>query len=531
MMGTEAKSEFGSYAALFRRRRKWVLTIIPAVLLLSIYVAYSWPAKYRSTATVMLVQGSIPQEFIKATVNASADAEIETIQGRALTLDALRGLVRQFDPYPDEPTWNTDRKAQEVISDTGMERVDPVTFEVLQKSPAFSLHYDNPDPHRAAVVAKLLSDLFLTYHQRERVEAAKAAETLIHNQSTGLEKELQQVDREYAQLRAAHGGTLPDNPERSEDRQYRAELDLENLEQGLRTAQEKESLLAIQLASTSPHLLSSQALANAQGARNPALPEGLTDLATVKALLADAEVRYTPDHPDVKRLKRALAVLEARKQQAGAKAVEADNPEYRRISSELAAARADIAARQNEIARARARLQRYNANLNPSVGLAQQISELERRRTTLQAQFQDVQGKLKSAQQGQVVEADPHAEHFTLLRAPTAATTPYSPNRLGVILLGLVLGCGIAALVVWVVESADDTVRGVRDVAALGSIPLLGSISEIRLPSEVRRGRLIWGSVSALYVLAAIFVTVAVIQAQVHQDLVQKSSTMNRASQ
>jgi uncharacterized protein involved in exopolysaccharide biosynthesis len=324
---------------------------------------------------------------------------------------------------------------------------------------------------------------------------------------------------------------LPDETGRSEDQQYRAELDLESLEQGLRSAQERESLLAIQLASTSPNLLSAQALANAQGARNLALPEGLTDLATVKTLLADAEVRYTPDHPDVKRLKRALAVLEARKEQRGARAVEADNPDYRRISSELAAARADVAARQSDITRARARLQRYSANLNPSVGLAEQVAELERRRATLRAQFQDVQGKLTNAQQGQIVEADPHAEHFTLLRAPTAAKTPYSPNRLGVILLGLVLGCGIAVLVVWVIESADDTVRGVRDVAALGSIPLLGSISEIRLPSEVRRGRLIWGSVSALYVLAAIFVTVAVIQAQVHQDLVQKSSTMNRASQ
>jgi protein tyrosine kinase modulator len=528
MTQTQVKSEFGSYASLLRRRRAWVLTIVPGALLLSIYIAYAWPAKYRSTATVMLVQASIPQEFIRATVNASADQEIDTIQGRVMTLAALRDLVRETDPYPDEATWDTDKKAQQVILDTEMERVDPVTFEILQKSSAFALHYDNPDPYRAAVIAKKLSDLFLTYHQRERVEAAKAAEALIQNRATSLAQELQQLDQQFAQLRSQHGGVLPDEKAGGEDQQYRAQRDLDSLQTELRTAQERESLLAIQLSSTSPHLLSTAALANAEGARNPALPHdaALTDLATVKALLADAEVRYTPDHPDVKRLKRALAVLEAQQSQGGGATVKADNPEYQRIASELASTRADIAARQSDIARTRAQLQQFT---NPSANLVQQVADLERRRASLQTEFQDVQGRLKNAQLGQFVEADPHAEHFTLLRAPVVAATPYSPNRIGVILLGLVLGCGIAAALVWGVESADDTVRGARDVA-LASMPLLGSISEIRIPSEVRRHRLIWGSVSALYVLAGIMVTATVIQAQTHEHIVQTSSSKQRVS-
>lgn len=530
MKETQTRSEFGSYAALLRRRRTWLLTIVPAALLLSVYVAFAWPAKYRSTATVMLVQASIPQELIKTTVNASVDEEIETIQGRVMTLDTLKELVREIDPYPDEPTWDINKKAQEVILDTEMERVDPVTFEILQKSTAFSLHYGNPDPHRAAVIAKRLSDLFLTYHQRQRVESAKAAEALIRSRATALSKELQQVDQQYAQLRRENGGILPDEKGVGEEQQYRAQRDLDNLQQALRMAQERESLLSIQLASTSPRLLSSAALANAQGARNPSSPqEGLTDLATVRALLADAEVRYTPDHPDVRRLKRALAVLEAQKAQTGP-AAKADNPDYQRISSELAATRAEIAARQGDIARTRAQLQRYTANINPSASLSQQVADLERRRASLQAEYQEVQAKLKNAQLGQVVETDPHAEHFTLLRAPVVASTPYSPNRIGVILLGLVLGCGMAAAVVWGVESADDTVRGARDLVTLASIPLLGSISVIRVPSEVRRHRLLWGSVSVLYVLAGVVVALTVIQAERRQHLVQSSTSMDRAS-
>ncbi len=531
MIENHTTGEFGSYASLFRRRRVWILTIIPAVLLLAVFVAYAWPPKYRSTATVMLVQGSIPEQFIAATVNSSADEEIETIQGRVMTPDALKGLIGEYDPYPDEPTWSLDKKAQQIILNTEMERVDPVTFEVLQKSPAFSLHYENPDPHRAAIVTQRLSDLFLTYHQRERVEAAKAAAKLIEDRANSLTQDLHQVDEEYANLRSEHGGVLPSSSadSRGDDSRDRAERDLNDLEKQLRAAQEEESLVTIQLSATSPNLLATQGLsAGTPGQGNAALAAtqgGLTDLATVKALLADAELRYTPDHPDVKRLKRALAALEAQGKQNGSTPAEADNPEYRRLVSQLAAAKTEVAALQSATARAREQLQQYTTNSNPSANLARQVADLDRRRTSLQAQFQEVQEKLKNAQMGQVIEADTHAEHFSLLRAPVVATTPYSPNRLGVILLGLVLGCGLAAAAVSAAESADATVRGVRDIVGFGAIPVLGTVSEILVPADLRRQRLIWGSVSILYLLATIFVVFTVIQAETRDQLVQTSSS------
>jgi uncharacterized protein involved in exopolysaccharide biosynthesis len=478
----------------------------------------------------MLVPASIPEQFIQATVTASADEEIETIQSRVLTLDAMKGMVGEIDPYPNQPTWTADQKAQQVILDTELERIDPVTFQTLEKSSAVSVHYNNPDPHRAAIIAQRLSDLFLSYHQRERIEAAKAAAKFIEDRATQLGQELQQVDEEYANLRNAHGGTLPDaTDDRGEEARYRAGRDLDELEKQLRAAQEQESLLTIQLSSTSPNLLATQGLTAGQGQSNPSLtanPGGMTDLATVKALLADAELRYTPDHPDVKRLKRALAALEAeQKQNPSGAASDADNPEYRRIVSQLAAAKSEVTALQTATARAREQLLTYTQNSNPSANLTRQVAELQRRRTSLQTQFQEMQEKLKGAQLGQVVEADTHAEHFSLLRAPTVARTPFSPNRLGVIMLGLVLGGALAAAAVAAAESADATVRGTRDVVGYQGIPVLGSVSEILIPSDLRGRRMIWGSVSALYVLAAIFVTFTVIQADTRDHLIQTSSS------
>ena len=502
------ESGFGSYRALLRRRSAWIITIVPAALLLAVYIAYSLPAQYRSTATIIYERAAISGDLIRNTVNSADDQQIEIIQGRALTVGSLKDVVAEIDPYPNEAGMSDEAKAQRIIQDTSLERVDPVTFLPLEKSPAFSLHYQNPDPRIASEVATRLASLFLTYHQRVRVEAASAGARVLEGRARSLEKELQDLDVQFARLRSQHGGMLPNDPGRAEEARYRATQDLDNLERDLRSAREKESLLQVQLSATSPNLLAANG--------------NLTDLATVRAQLADAEQRYTPDHPDVKRLRRALETLLA--QGAGnAGATTANNPEYLRLSRQLSAAQSEVSALQVSVARARARVSQYDAELTPSTELARQVADLDRRRSSLQSEYQDVQGKLKAAQLGQQVETTESAfnERFSMIRAPYETSRPYKPNGIGILMLGLVLGGALAAIAVAIAESTDATVRGTRDLANFHEIPLLGSVHELLLPEEIRRRRLVWGSVSAIYLLAAVFVGLTVVRSGHQQTSAQ----------
>jgi succinoglycan biosynthesis transport protein ExoP len=512
-MANESAPGFGEYAALIRRRGIWVATIVPAVILLSIYLAYALPAQYQSTATILLEPSSIPQELIKTTVASYADQQIEVISGRVMTPETLTELVRQFDPYPDTKL-SVEQKAQRVLADTSLERVDPVTFEPLEKSAAFSLHYQNPSPARAALVAQRLADLFLTYHQRERTRAAREAAQLIAGQADELTRELRALDEEYAQLRERHGDALPDARDRNEVGRAQAERDLEDLQRQLRAEQGQETLLSAQLSGLSPNLMANKG--------------DMTDLATVKAQLADAEQRYTPDHPDVKRLRRALASLVAQQNArgAGAPVIKPDNPEYIRVANQYDAAHKEVLALQASAERARTKVDEFTTLLRSSPEIERQYNDLQRRRESLQSQFQEIQEKVKSAEMGQVFEAQKQGEHFTLLRAPFVASGPYYPNRLGMILLGLVLGGALAAIAVTIAESSDATVRGAKDLAdAAGDVLLLGGIPEILRPEDHRRKRLIWGTVCAAYLVAAVVVGVTIVQAELRAQGVQTSSS------
>jgi hypothetical protein len=213
---------------------------------------------------------------------------------------------------------------------------------------------------------------------------------------------------------------------------------------------------------------------------------------------------------------------------AGARGA-ANNPEYLRIRSQLSAAQSEVAALQGSVARARARMGRYDAELSPSAELARQVSELDRRRSSLQGEYQDVQGKLKSAQLGRQVEStEPSVnERFSMIRAPSIAARPYSPNRIGIFMLGLVLGCALAAIAVAIAESTDATVRGTRDLAPFHGVPLLGSVQELMLPNEIRQRRLKWGSVAAVYLLVALIVGLTIIASNKRQSAASPSPVVD----
>lgn len=498
MTGGDTPAGVGDYIALIRRRWLLVATIVPASIFLALALAFGLPVEYRSSATLILEPSAIQEKLIATTVTSYADQQIELVQGRVMDISTLEKLVKTFDPYPTKKEWGSNEKAEAIVSNTEVERVDAVTLEPLEKSNAFSLHYQNPDPKLAAEGARQLADLFLTYHQKVRADAAGQATAFLAQQAEGVSAELQKVDQEVAQLKDKYGNALPDSQDRSEVARDRIERDVEGLERDLRNSQEKESLLTIQLNSLSPRMISSKG--------------DMTDLATVRAKLAEARQKYTADHPDVKMYERALEGLAAQ----GAKdssAARADNPEYLRVAGQLEAARREVVALRATLERSRAQLFEYSRSIRAAPGVERLYADLERRREVLRAQFQEIQTKLGEARLGQLFESEQRGERFAMVRPPLIASRPHSPNRPGLILLGVILGMAVCAITIAIAESSDPTVRGVKDMQVIEQWSLLGAVPEIMIDADRRRRIRLVSTLTAGYALGVAIVFGVITQA------------------
>jgi succinoglycan biosynthesis transport protein ExoP len=481
----------GYYFAVLRRRYIYVATILPAVLFVCVIAAFGIRPQYEATITIMLEPSSVPKDIIESTVISYSDQQIQIVQGRVMTVESLQRIVQEIDPYPDRPEWTTEQKAQRILEDTTLEKVDPVTMKPQAESNSFSLHYDNPKPALALAIDERLGQLFFTYNQRIRTEAAGETAGFLQKQSEQLMRQMRDVDAQLAALKSKYGEALPEFLQRNqstiEDTQHR----LDSLDQQVLVAQEKESVLSVQLSQMSPNLITQSG--------------DLTDIATVRAKLTEAEQRYTPDHPEVKRLRRALETLMAQSggSTAGSVTQGSNNPQYQMTATQLKAARDELANLKVQDNATRAKLEQYRGLVAHTPASEREVAEVLRRKEVLQNEYQHVQDRLQSANLAETFESQQGGERFTLLRAPVAPRSPVYPNRIGLILLGLVIGATLTGIAVAVSEGMDKNVRSAQGLPMLADIPVLANIPVIKNTRDRRRGTMKFGLFVAAYSIAA----------------------------
>jgi len=486
------------YRNLLRRRRIYPATIIPATVLGAVCIAFSLPVSYRATGTIMLQTSEIPVEMVSSTAHrpvhddtpAQAQQEVELLRRRVMTPEKLRQLVEELDPYPTDKRASLEAKAQRVAEDTSVERVDPITLKPLDESTAFSIHYDNPQPLLAAAVAQKLVDLYLTYNRRTRTEQANAAYEFLQSQAKELEASMVAQEQKLAHFKAAYGNSLPDRQQHNLLQIDRVQRDLEETQRELLVAEAKESELQLQLNSLSPSMTAS-------------ISDWRTQLAKLRSDLAAAEEKYTPEHPEIKRLKRAIDEMVSKGSASLRTNGQApDNPDYLAVQSQLRAAQRSVATLRAAEARERRDVAAYEAGLSTEPNVEREYTQLQRDYDNARLRYEDIQGKMKNAALARTLEQEERGDRFTLLQGPVAPKKPYSPNRLGIILLGLVLGCGVAFGCVTAVDAADPTVRGTADLQHITGGPAIGAIPVLLSPSDLQGRKLRWSSALALFVVA-----------------------------
>lgn len=495
----EKVQSLGDYVLALRRRWRILVAIIPSVILISVYLAYAIQPLYQSFATILLEPSSIPKDLVETTVASYADQQIELVQRAVMTNRRMQQVVMDLDPYPDEDL-PINEKAQKIIDNTTLEKVDPVTLKPLPESSAFSLYYVNSDPEIARDITRHIADLFLTYNREVRVERAQETYNFLLRKSTVVDARIKEMDQKLAEFKTRYGDALPDARVRNEGSLDRTQRDIDSLQAEIRLVEQQEAMLKLQLGQISPMMASPGT-------------DAYTQLATLRAELAAAQQKYTPDHPDVKRLTRAVEALVAQAQLNNPTNVRPDNPDYIRVSSQLSAVERNLAALRSNANRAEMQLADYEHRLNQAPTVERDYVQLDRERKLAQDEFADIQSKLREAETAQTLESAAIGERYTLIRSPRVSDVPYSPNRLGLILLGSVLAIGGAVGLAAFRESADPSVRSTSDLIGLADLPVMGAIPSLLNHSDRRSRRLLLGGIAVAYSLGTAVVVYTVLMA------------------
>jgi len=112
------------------------------------------------------------------------------------------------------------------------------------------------------------------------------------------------------------------------------------------------------------------------------------------------------------------------------------------------------------------------------------------KRDGLSAKLNDLMRKPMETRVAHGLENEHKGERFTLIDPARFPEKPFKPNRLAIILIGFVLGCGAGVGFAALKEFSDHSVRKASRLSFLTALPVLAEIPEIVTRKDILRRRL-----------------------------------------
>jgi len=531
-LALEQTLDLGDYLAAFRRRKGLILTVAGIVFLIGLVTAFVWPPTYQSASTILIEEQEIPSELIQSTVTSYAAQRIQVISQRVMARGNLMEIVEKYNLYEKERRrYTTEEVLMAMREDIGIDMItaevmDPRTGRPGVATIAFSLGFKSDSPQQAQKVASELTTLYLNENLKSRTEKAAETYDFLTAEANRLNDEIARLEEQLSAFKERNLYTLPESRDLNTMSLQRAENELADIDTKIQTLEERRIYLGGQLPLLDPYdtgdIMSPVArldalrteyisLASRYSPDHPdvtrikreiealerdtgdyASPDDLrAQLEILRQELATAEQTYTQDHPDVKRLNRQIAALESeiqnpRPAKEKSAPINADNPAYVNLQTQLQAADSELRSLRTRRVKALDKIAEYEERLLLTPKIEQEYRMIARDLEQTSARYQATKAKQMTAEIGQEMEKERKGEKFTLIDPAVLPEEPISPNRPAIIFLSLVLALGAGVGSAAVAESMSDAVRGAKGVAAilhtapLAVIPYLPNTADTR---------------------------------------------------
>jgi len=539
----EQTRDLSDYVAAFKRRKKTIFATMAILLLAAAVVAVVWPPIYRSTATILIEEQEIPPDLVRSTISSYADQRIQVISQQVMTRANLTQIVDKYRLYEGYRRAHTteetlDRLRRDIKLDIlKADVVDPRSGSKTTATIAFTLSYDGETPDDAQKVANELVSLYLNENLKNREQKAAETSTFLAEEAAKLSDHITDAEKKLAAFKAKNMGRLPELVTLNMQLRDRTDSELKEVERDLMSLDERKFYLESQLAQTKPNtpiistngqrildpeerLKSLEAqYASLSGVYSPDHPDivkmrreiaalrkatgssGASDesakkLIGLRAELVAAREKYSDDHPDVVKLRKSIAALEAQQAASGkAPAIEVkpENPAYITLQAQLESTMSNMKSLRAKEADLKAKIASYERRLVETPQVEREYLDLSRDHDTSVARYREIKTKQAQAQISQELEKDRKGERFVLIDPPQVPEQPSSPNRPAILLLGVVLSMAGGVTSAAVLENVDHSVRNFKTLSGLLDVPLLAVIPYMETGRERRKRRRLFG--------------------------------------
>jgi len=495
-----------------RRRRILAIMVSTAVLASAVSFALYLPDLFRATA-VLLVERPVTETFVRPAVSGELESRLHVIKQEILSRDRLTELISRYDLYSNlRSRYPMDNVLDQMRHDIDVELTGPEQLSGRKTTVSFRLSYTGATGPQVAEVTNALAAFYVAQNDRMRSQEATRTTEFLKAQLDATRKQLDQSERGLHTYTSSHPGELPQQVEVNLAALERLNTQLRlNGERQLKILEDREKLAEGLNVTVDASTGQQRVVAVASPASD--------QLEKKKRELELLETQFTSRHPDVVRLKTEIAGIEREREDALVREREAakrDAPAEKAAAP--AAAAAAPAARLKTLESLEAELDKLKKD---EAGLRQNIATFERRLEGVPEREQEFErlrrdyGATKDlydsllkrygdAQLAESMEVDRQGERFRILESALPPSGPVAPNRLRLIVIGLMFALAAAAAAVATAEQLDQSFHSVEDIREFTIMPVLATIPRIRPGPAKRLLRLTLATASLVALIALV---------------------------
>lgn len=480
---------------LFRmaRRRKWPFLLCALVVGAAGTAIVGWlPDRYRADTLILVVPQRVPENYVRSPVTTRFKDRLDSISQRILGRVELERIILDLNLYQD---LRGKQPLQEIVV---LMRKRDITLDLV-KGDAFRLGYANEDPGTAMKVTRRLASLFIDESLRDRAVVSEGMDSFLEAQLDEARVKLVENEKRLEEYRRQHNGELPTQLSANVEALHNTQLQLQALLDSINRDRDRHLVLdrSVAEANLSAVLAATVPAPVGTDAEGQPLAPAAERLKAAEASLVALEQRLTPKHPDVIRMKEAVAELRRRAEAEAAQSpVSTPTPAeaLRRsrlddLRTELETLDRQIEHKTEEEKRLRGVIADYQRRIAAEPTREAELAALTRDYDTLQESYRSLLTKKQESKVAANLEHREIAEQFRVIEPAETPGVPFSPNRPLLYSLAALSGLVAGLCLIGVLEYRDKAMRSEDDVKACLGVSVLATIPRIKSQPRWRQRR------------------------------------------
>lgn len=493
------------YIEIFWRRKWWF--ILPSIVgtLLAILLSYSLPPIYRSSTLILVEPQKVPQSYVSPTVTSPVEDRLNTISQQILSRTNLERIIKEFGLYEKDDavlsasSEGLKEKLKQLLASFNLYDYDPlevskweperyvermraaIEIKVMggSRKNAFTVAFTGREPETVMQVTSALASLFIEENLKVRERQAEGTSEFLANELAVAERELRVLEGRLKEFKERHRGALPEQLDANLRTLDRLQLELQNVGEALRSAEDRRVFYQQQLkgamANQTPGIV----------VQPPSNPLG-AELRTLKSELARLQAQFHDQYPDIVVLKKRIHETEKRLVREGPleTPVEVNTTNNSNRFSQghiqlrtLGVEISSLKQRQNQILNVS---KEYERRIEETYDNELKILTINRDYNISKANYEALLAKRLNAKMSYNLEKRQKGEQFRVLDPANLPKKPFKPNRVKIILIGNFISAAIGVALILLLEYLNPYFHRPEDFDGTLEYPVL-----VTIPSNV----------------------------------------------